>query len=76
MVIKWFKPSKKHSGWRKDMPMGKRRRLVLKAHKNDYLSAGRSMMALANVSQDKETARKSRQDADYFFREHRKRKRR
>lgn len=75
MVIKWFKP-KTHSGWQKDMPMAKRRRLVLKAHKNDYLAAGRSMQSLANVSQDKRTSDLAAQDAKYFFREHKKRKKR
>lgn len=63
------------TGWRKDMPMVKRRSLVLKAHGNDYLASGRAMQALANLSADKETSRKAGADAKYFFREYAKRKR-
>lgn len=74
MVVKWFKP-KTHSGWQKGMPKEKRRRLVYKAHKN-YLSAGRAMIALSNVSQDEETVQRARQDALYFFREHKRWKKR
>ncbi len=62
------------TGWRKNMPTEQRRRLVLKAHKGDYLSSGRAMQQLANVSQDKRTAELAGRDARWFFREHKKRK--
>lgn len=63
---KWFNP-RTHSGWSKDMPEGKRRRLVLEAHKGNYLSAARSKMALANVTRDRATKLAARADAKYFF---------
>ena len=58
------------------MPMAKRRRLVLKSHKNSYLSSARSMLALSNVTRDKDTKEKSRQDAAYFFKKHKRSKKR
>ncbi len=58
------------TGWMKDMPMDKRRRLVLKAHKGDKLSSARSMQSLANVTTDRETKRAARADAVFFFGEH------
>lgn len=63
----WFKPGIK-TGWSKEDPITTRRRRVLKAHKGDYLSSGRSMQALANVTQDKQTATCAGIDARYFFR--------
>lgn len=67
----WYEPSEVESGWKKDMPEGERRQLVLKAHKGDELSSARSMQAKANVTTDRETKRKARADAQYFFRKHR-----
>lgn len=64
---KWYKPSKTHTGWKHNMPIGERRILVLKAHKSDYLASGRAMQSLANVSRDKPTMRESLKDAKYFF---------
>ncbi len=65
---KFFKV-KVYTGWKADMPMGKRRRLVLKAHKSDALASGRSMIQLANVSHriNPDVSRKARTDALYFF---------
>jgi len=68
---KWFE-SKTHSGWKKGMPVGERRELVLEAHGRDYLSAARSKQALANVTRDQATKRAAQADADYFFRMYRK----
>ena len=70
----WYEPSEVESGWKKDLPEGERRRLVLKAHKGDELSSARSLQAKANVTTDRETKQKARADALYFFRRHRKRK--
>ena len=66
----WYEPSEVESGWKKDMPEGERRRLVLKAHKGDELSSARSMQAKANVTTDRETKQKAKADAQYFFRRH------
>lgn len=77
---KWFQEiierrGGKHTGWRKSDPQDKRRRTALRAHKGDILATARSLLALANVTQDPETRRKARADADYFFRLYRKSKR-
>lgn len=66
-VVKFFAP-KVETGWHKNQKPAYRRRLVLKAHRGDLLASGRAMQSLANVSQDSATARKAKQDADYFFR--------
>jgi len=73
MSEKWFKPGKS-SGWKKEYPAGKRRRIELKANKGDYLKAARAKMSLANVTQDEETEKKARADALYFYKEYKKRK--
>ncbi len=67
---RWFKPGPV-TGWDKDMASAERRRLVLEANSGDYLASGRMMQELVNVSTDKETDRKARADALYFFKKHR-----
>ena len=67
-MAKWFKP-KRHTGWRKDLPMEVRRARV-RAATHDYLSAGRAMQSLANVTKDRETHEKALADARYFFAMH------
>jgi len=62
----WFEP-KVHSGWKKGQPQSVRRAKVLKAHKGDELASAWSMQALANVSTDRDTAKKASEDADYFY---------
>jgi len=72
MAKKWFNP-KKHSGWKKDQKPSTRRAKLLsatdkrKTMKSRYLSAGRKAQSLANVTEDKDTERKARADAKYFF---------
>ncbi len=68
-AAKWYKP-KVHSGWDKNMTTLGRRRKSIIAHKGNYLSAARSLGALANVTKDKSTAVKARADAKYFYRKH------
>ena len=69
---KWFNP-KKHTGWRKEQKASTRRSKLLRATDkrktmhNRYREAGRKAQALANVTADKETEKKSKTDADYFF---------
>ncbi len=58
------------TGWEKTMLAGKRRRLVLEAHKNDYLASGRAMQQLANVTTDERTELLAGRDARWFFKEH------
>lgn len=60
--------------WSKEDTQAKRRRNALRARGGNALKAARALQALANVSQDKETARKAKADAEYFFRLYKKRK--
>jgi len=62
----WFEPGV-HTGWKKEQSEPIRRGKVLKAHKGNVLSSARSMQALANVSTDRDTAKKASEDADYFY---------
>lgn len=64
--VKWFKPEKE-TGWRKEDTQSQRRRIALASHKGKLLPTARSLMALSNVTQDKETARLARADANYFY---------
>jgi len=72
MKNKWFHP-KKHTGWRKTQKASTRRFRLLdstdkrKSMHNRYLEAGRKAQALANVTEDSETKRKAKSDAEYFF---------
>jgi hypothetical protein len=69
-MVKWFHPKKDKTGWHKDLPAEKRRELVLKAHKGDFLAAAYSMQSLANVTTDKTTREAAHADASYFFEKH------
>lgn len=71
---KWFDPQG-DTGWSKKLPPDERRALMLKAHGGDQLAAGRALLALHNVTKDRETKNYARQDAEYFFRMHRKNRR-
>ena len=66
---RWFHP-KTRTGWKKDMPVGKRRREVLSAHGGDSLAAARGLQQLANVTVDRDTKVEARKDALYFFKEY------
>lgn len=63
---KWFNPSVT-TNWKKTDSQETRRRNTLKAHKGNYLATARSLMALANVTQDSETKRKARADSLHFY---------
>lgn len=75
MAKRWYKPVQTNTGWNKHDPAVKRRNKMLKAQKGDYLAAGRAMQGLANVTKDKTTRNLAQADANYFFRENQKRKR-
>jgi len=72
VMAKWYKP-KHHTGWRKDQASDTRRRQLMattdrrKSRDGRYLQAGHRANALANVTQDRETERKARSDARYFY---------
>lgn len=76
---KWFKEAVMEKepftlgGWRKNLPAGQRRSLAIHSRsgsKHDrYISAGRALQALANVTKDADTKKIANQDAEYFFTE-------
>ena len=70
MVNKWFPKDRTSTGWKKSMPMEKRRKLVLKAHGGNKLASARGLLALSNVTKDSETKRKAKSDANFFFKEY------
>jgi hypothetical protein len=72
-VVKWFEPGRP-IGWRKDMPQEERIRTAVRSRRGNLLKAARALLALANVTQDKETERKARADAELLFKRYRKQK--
>ena len=70
---KWFSPGKSLN-WSKHDGQAKRRDAALASRKGNYLQTARALMSLSNVTQDKETARKARADALYFFGLHNRKK--
>jgi len=69
---RWFHP-RKHTGWKKEQSAETRRKHLwaytdkrYTLHKR-YVQAARKILALANVTQDPETRKKARADADYFL---------
>ena len=72
---KWPEPGKTLN-WTKDTGQAKRRIAALASRKGNHLQAARALLSLSNVNSgptgDKETARKARSDALYFFRQHNK----
>lgn len=79
MAKKWFKkavrekPPYSLGGWKKtDSAETRRRKAIASRPKhwtlnNRRLSAGRALIALSNVTRDRETREKARADARYFF---------
>ncbi len=63
---RWFEAGEK-LGWHKGDSQDKRRRIALRNRNGDLLATARALMALANVTQDKETERKARADSKYFY---------
>ena len=79
MTAKWFqkavnaRPPNSLGGWKKTQSPATRRAHALASRPKTWtlahrrLSAGRALLALANVTRDAETKRKARADAKYFF---------
>lgn len=70
MTQEQFFHPKVHTGWQKNMPPKKRRRMMLQAHHGDELTSARAMQALSNVTTDQQTRVTAQSDADFFFRKH------
>lgn len=66
----------KSLGWHKTDSQTKRRKAALSSRRGNTLSTARALGALANVTANKETARKARADSKYFYRLHNKKKKR
>lgn len=69
---KWFHPTGTLSNWHKIESIQERRADAWKSHGGDPLRIARALMALSNVTKDKETKRKAREDARFFYAENRK----
>ena len=65
-ATKWFKVGTP-TGWRKEDTQAQRRRVALASRKGKLLPTARALMALSNVTNDAETRRKARADAQYFY---------
>lgn len=69
----WFNPKGNLGGWHKNQSIETRRANVINARNktmtlyNRRLSAGRALIALANVTQDSATRLAATADAHYFF---------
>ena len=66
---RWFKPGNP-LGWRKDLTQKERRARALRNRSGDHLAVARALVALANITTDKQTRLFARKDADYFLRMH------
>lgn len=79
-MAKWFqkairaKPPYTLGGWKKTKGASSRRRAALGSRPKSWslkkrrLSAGRALLALANVTRDGATKKRAKVDAAYFFR--------
>jgi hypothetical protein len=56
------------SHWSKRLPMDKRRSIVLRNHRGNYLKSAQAMDYLSKGTADKRTKELARQDSNYFFR--------
>ena len=56
------------SHWSKRLPMEKRRSIVLRNHRGNYLKSAQAMDFLSKGTSDKRTRELARYDANYFFR--------
>jgi len=85
MVKKWFTKAVRDKppytlGWKKTQSTNTRRRNALASRPKNWsldkkrLSAGRALIALANVTKDKKTEELAKRDATYFFRKKKKKK--
>lgn len=75
----WFKKAVEEKapytlgGWKKEQSASRRRGLALSSRKGNlskdkkYLSAGRALQALANVTKDAKTKEVAKADANYFY---------
>jgi hypothetical protein len=61
-------PPPSGKNWSKRLPMEKRRAIVLKNKKGDYLKAAQAMDYLAKGTMDKKTRELSSADREYFRR--------
>jgi len=60
------------SHWSKRLPMEKRRSIVLRNHRGNYLKSAQAMDFLSKGTSDSKTKILARSDSDYFFKNYRK----
>lgn len=82
-VKKWFqramgRSSFSLSGWKKTQKASVRRKIALSSRpkkwstKNKYISVSRALQSLSNVTKDKVTKIRAKQDSEYFLRKYHK----
>lgn len=82
-VGKWFQKAMGKSpftlsGWKKTQSASVRRKIALSSRpknwstKKKYLSVSRALQSLANVTKDRFTKVRAKQDSDYFLKEYKK----
>lgn len=64
--VKWF-TSGKPLNWKASESQIQRRKAALASRKGKILPTARALLALSNVTRDKDTSRKAKTDAQYFF---------
>ena len=64
--VAWFKPGKPLN-WKASESSTQRRKAALASRNGKLLSAARALLALSNVTRDKDTSRKAKTDAQFFF---------
>lgn len=71
--VAWF-TSGKPLNWHSSENQSQRRKAALASRKGKLLPTARALLSLANVTRDKDTARKALSDAHYFFAQYDKQK--
>lgn len=83
MVKKWFQKAMEKSpftlsGWKKTQKSSVRRKIALSSRPKSWpmkkrcLSISRALQSLANVTKDKVTKVRAKQDSDYFLKKYKK----
>jgi hypothetical protein len=69
---KWYRPKRTLYGWATEKSqLARRQALGRRAKVTGWLSVGRALVALANVTRDARTRRIARADSRYAFQRHR-----
>jgi len=73
--VKSLFPPPSGASWSKRLGQTKRRDIVLRKHRGNYLKSAQAMDYLSKGTSDKPTKKLARLDADYFFNKYKKARR-